>query len=196
MKTRFKLTVPLLCMAMAFPLIGGISPPAAGIQFGSAVFGDASSETATQKEITTLLKQVASQARATAQHAEALQSFHLGKQVSFHSHVYELERAKGVINSMGRDLSKLQGLRADALPWQQAVIDQLNPMLTSLAVNTTEAIEHLSENRNRLYLQEYGDAVGNMAAYADQARDLISVHVDYADAHERLNRLNNLRAES
>lgn len=195
MKNRFKLTVPLLCVAMAFPLIGGVSPPA-GIQYSAAKFVEAIPLTPAQKEVTTLLKQVASQARATAEYAEMLQAFHLGKQVSFHSHAYELERAKGVINSMGRDLNQLQGLRADALPWQQSVIDQLNPMLASLAANTTDAIEHLSENRNRLYLQKYGDAVEKMSAYSDQVRNLISVHVDYADAHERLNRLNNLRAES
>lgn len=172
MTSKFKLTIPLLCVALASPLIGGVSPPAAA-----------------QNEATTLLKQVASQAYATAQHAETLQSFHLGKQVSFHSHAYELNRAKIAINSMGRDLNKLQELRAEALPWQQAVIDQLDPMLTSLAANTTDAIEHLNENRDRLHLQEYRDAVGNMSAYADQARDLISVHVDYANALTRLEQL-------
>ncbi len=90
---------------------------------------------------------------------------------------------------MGRDLGKLQALRAEALPWQQVVIDQLDPMLKSLAVNTTDAIEHLNERRDRLHLPEYRDAVENMSAYADQTRDLISAHVDYANALTRLQRL-------
>ena len=186
MTTKFKLTIPLLCMAIASPLIGSVSPPAASIQY----VGEASPSNAAQKEATRLLKQVASQTRATAQHAETLQSFNLGKQVSFHAHAYELERAKDAVNSMGRDLSRLQELHSEALPWQQAVISQLHPALTSLAANTTDAIEQLTENRNRLYLPEYRNAVENMSAYSHQLRDLITVHVDYADALARLERLN------
>lgn len=190
MTTKFKLAIPLLCAAMASPLIGGVSPPGVSLQYSMAVSGEASASTAAQKEATRLLKQVASRAGATVKHAETLQSFQLAKQVSFQSHAYELERAKGAINSMGRDLGKLQALRGEALPWQQVVIDQLDPMLTSLAANTTDAIEHLNENRDRLHLPEYRDAVENMSAYADQTRDLISVHVDYANALTKLERLN------
>lgn len=190
MTTKFKLTIPLLCVALASPLVAGVSPPGAGIQYSNVVLGEANPSNAAQKEATRLLKQVASEARTTVTHAERLQSFQLGKQVSFHAHAYELERAKGAVNSMGRDLSRLQEIHSEALPWQQAVINQIHPMLTSLAANTTDAIEQLSENRHRLYLPEYRDAVENMSAYAQQTRDLISVHVDYADALARLERLN------
>lgn len=190
MATKFKLTIPLLCIAVASPLIGSVSPPGAGIQYSSDVVGVATPANTAQTEATRLLKQVASQARTTVKHAETLQSFHLGKQVSFQTHAYELEGAKGAVNSMGRDLSRLQELHKDLLPWQQTVINQLDPMLTSLAANTTDAIDHLNDNRNRLYLPEYRDAVGNMSAYSDQVNDLISIHLDYADARTKLERLN------
>lgn len=190
MKSKFRLTIPLLCMAMTTPLIGGVSPPGAGIQYSVGVAGEVSPLTAAQTEATRLLKQVASRANAAVQHAETLQSFQLANQVSVQAHAYELERAKETVNSMGRDLAKLQTIRAEALPWQQVAIDQLHPMLTKLAANTTDAIEHLNENRDRLHLPEYRDALENMSAYADQARDLISAHVDYANALAKLERLN------
>lgn len=51
------------------------------------------------------------------------------------------------------------------------------------------AIERLNEDRSRMPSQGYRDAVGNMYGYAGQARDLVSVHLEYAQACEKLNRL-------
>ena len=97
---------------------------------------------------------------------------------------------------MGADLRKLQELRPSALPWQQAVIDRVEPVLTGLAGHATEAIERLNQDRGRLHSQEYRDAVGNLYAYAGQARNLIAVNLDYAQAREKLNRLDATAVES
>jgi hypothetical protein len=46
------------------------------------------------------------------------------------------------LESMGVNLSELQELHADALPWQQILINRLEPMPRSLAGHTTVAIGH------------------------------------------------------
>jgi hyperosmotically inducible protein len=58
-----------------------------------------------------------------------------------------------------------------------------------LARHTTDAIEHLNNDRGTLASPEYRDAVGNMYAYAGHARTVVAVNLDYAEARERLNRL-------
>jgi hyperosmotically inducible protein len=90
---------------------------------------------------------------------------------------------------MGADFRRLQELRSSALPWQQVLIDRMEPVLTGLAGHATEAIERLNEDRRRLTSQDYRDAIGNMYNHAAEARNLVSVHLEYAQAREKLNRL-------
>jgi hypothetical protein len=194
MKNTFKNGFAFMGVAvLAFPLIGAIGPPGAGIHEGGAVFGPATPSTPAQEQATVLLKQVATRARATADRAETLESYARGRQVDIQAHAHELNRAKDSINAMGADLSELQELHTDALPWQQMLINRLEPMLSSLADHTTVAIGHLNENPGTLYTteyMEYRDAVGNMSAHADEVSDVISVNVDYAKARGKLERLN------
>lgn len=194
MKNTVKNVFAFMAVAvLAFPLIGAVGPPGEGIHEGRAVFGPATPSTPAQEQATALLKQVATRARATADRAETLQSYARGRQVNIQAHAYELNRAKDSVNAIGADLSELQELHADALPWQQMLINRLQPMLGSLASQTTVAIEHLNENPGSLYTTaylEYKDAIRNMSAHADEVSDLISVNVDYAKARGNLDRLN------
>lgn len=194
MKNTFKNVFAFMGVAvLSLPLIGAVGPPGEGIHEGGAAFGPATPSTPAQEQATALLKQVATRARTTADRAGTLQSFARGRQVNLQAHAYELNRAKDSINAMGVDLSELQELHADALPWQQMLINRLQPMLSSLASQTTVAIEHLNENPGSLYttvLLEYRDAIGNMSAHADEVSDLIAVNVDYAKARGKLDRLN------
>jgi aminoglycoside phosphotransferase len=133
---------------------------------------------------------VAARARATTNHAETLESFARARQVGVQAHAYELDRAKSAVNSMGADLRRLQELRTDALPWQQMLINRLEPMLSNLASHATDAIEYWNTSPRSLDLREYKNVIGNISAYADGVDDLISVNVDYAKARGELDRFN------
>ncbi len=174
---------------MAVPLIGATNSTTASPPDSRVLFDQAMPSNAAQKEVTALLKQIAARARATSQHAAKLESFARGRDLGFQTHAYELNRASDTINRMGADLSRLQELRAEALPWQQMVINRIQPMLSGMANHTTEAIESLNANRGLLHSPEYREAIGNVSDYADEVRDLISANVDYAKAQERLKRL-------
>ena len=191
MKNTVRRTISFLGVAlMATQFISTAPAGAVRLQDSSSAFEQAMPATPAQKEVEKLLKRVSYQAAVVARHAESLESFTRGgRQLQYESHAAELEGAKDAINVMGADLRRLQELRPSALAWQQLVIDRVEPVLVGQAGHATEAIERLNADRSKLPSAEYRDAVVNLGAYAGQARNLIAVNLDYAQAREKLNRL-------
>jgi len=175
---------------MATQLIGAPATAALPFRGSSSSFEQAMPLTPAQKQAERLLKQIASNAAVAGRHADKLDSLtRAGSRASYETHAAELTGAKEAIHAMGSDFRQLQELRASALPWQQSLMDRMQPVLVELANHTTEAIERLNGERHKVSSQEYRDAVGSMYAYAGHARTLVSVNLDYAQAREKLNRL-------
>lgn len=146
--------------------------------------------TPVQKEIQRLFKQISADAAIVGKHGNKLESFaRVGSRLQYQTHAADLMSARGAINAIGSNFRQLQDLRPGALPWQQSVIDRMEPVLVSLAGHATQAIEQLNEDRSQPTSAEYRDAVGNLNTYANQVRNLISVNLDYAQAREKLDRL-------
>ncbi|HEY7336007.1 MAG TPA: BON domain-containing protein [Bryobacteraceae bacterium] len=191
MKRTFQTTIGFLGVAaMAAQLLAAPAPEAVRAPGSSGAFEQALPLTPAQKEVDRLFKQIASNAAVASRHADTLESFtRTGQRLQYESHAAELNGAKQAINAMGSDLRRLQELRSSALPWQQALIDRLEPTLAMTAGQATEAMERLNVDRRNMQSPEYRDAVLNLYATAGQARELISVNLDYAQAREKLNRL-------
>jgi hyperosmotically inducible periplasmic protein len=191
MKRNIRFTTGFLGIAlMLAPLVGAATTSALPFQSSSSSFEQAMPINPAQKEINRLLKQISSNATVISKHADRLDSFtRPGARLQYESHAAELTGAKEAINAMGADLRQLQELRASALPWQQSLIDRMEPVLIGLAGHATESIDRLNAGGHKLPDQDYRDAVDNLYAYANQTRTLVSVHMDYAGAREKLNQL-------
>ncbi|HUA60405.1 MAG TPA: BON domain-containing protein [Verrucomicrobiae bacterium] len=190
MKNSLRRTIGFLGAALLAVQLFGTVPANAGLQNSSSAFEQATPVTPAQKEVDRLLKQISANAAAAANHADRLDSFaRVGSRISYSTHAAELTGAKTAINAMGADFRRLHELRPGALPWQQLVIDRIEPVLVGMAGHATNAIERLNAGRGKLMSQDYRDAVGNLYSYAEQARTHISVNLDYAQAREKLNRL-------
>ncbi|HEY7391162.1 MAG TPA: BON domain-containing protein [Bryobacteraceae bacterium] len=190
MKNSVRRTIGFLGVTLLAAQLFGAVPANAGAQSSSGSFEQAMPVTPAQKEVDRLLRQISANAAITAKHADTLDSFtRVGSRLSYEAHASELTGAKTAINAMGADFRQLQELRQSALPWQQSVIDRMEPVVTGLAGHATDAIEKLNAERGKLSSEEYRDAVGNLHAYAEQARTLVWVNLDYAQAREKLNRL-------
>jgi hyperosmotically inducible protein len=113
----------------------------------------------------------------------------VGSRLSSTTHAAELNAVKEAINTIGTDYRNLLELRPGALPWQQSVIDRLEPLLVGMAGQATDAIALLNKNSGPVRSQEYRNAIGNLYDYAGQTRSLLAVNLDYAQAREKLNRL-------
>ncbi len=198
MTNTFRRAIGFLGVALMATQVVGVSAAAPGSFRGSSSsFEQAMPVTAAQKDVDRLLREIASNAAVAGTHADKLHVLtRAGSRLAYPTHAAELTAAKEAINTMGSDLRKLQELRPSALPWQQSLIDRMEPVLAGLAGHTTDAIERLNEGRGTLASQDYRDAVGNMYAYAAHARKLIAVNLDYAQARERLNLLDASALES
>jgi len=197
MKNIVRTAIGFLGVAvMATQFIGVSNANVIPLESSSNSFEQPLPVTPAQKEVDRLLKQISANAAIASRHGEKLESFtRSGSRLQYQTHAAELMKAKDAINRMGSDLRQLEDLRASALPWQQAVIDRMEPVLVGLAGHATEAIERLNEDRRQLPSQAYRDSVGSLYTYAQQARTLISVNLDYAQAREKLNRLDASTAE-
>ena len=197
MKNIVRTAISFLGMAvMVTQFVGVSNANVIPLESSSNSFEQPLPVTPAQKAVDRLLKQISSNAAIASRHGEKLDSFaRSGSQLQYQTHAAELMAAKDAINAMGSDFGELQELRPSALPWQQTVIDRIEPVLVGLAGHATEAIERLNEDRRKLPSQAYRDSVQNLYAYAQQARTLISVNLDYAQAREKLNRLDASAAE-
>ena len=197
MKDALRGTVSLLGAAViATQLMGAPATTSLPFQGSSGSFEQALPVTPAQKEVERLFKQISAHAAIASKHADQLDSFtRVGSRLAYATHAAELMAAKGAVNAMAADFRQLQELRPGALPWQGSVIDRMQPVLAGLAGHTTNAIERLSRNRADITSPEYKDAIANLYAYADHTRTLLSVNLDYAQAREKLNRLDAAPAE-
>ena len=191
MKNSVRRTIGFLGAAlMATQLIGASNAVSVASQGSSSAFEQAMPVTPAQKEVDRLLKQISANAASTGRHADTLDSFTRGaNRLGYETYAAELTHAKEAINAMVADFRRLQDLSPNALPWQQAVIDRIGPVLSEMAGHVSTAIERLNESRGRLLSAEYREAVTNLYAYAGHARNLIAVNLDYARAREKLNTL-------
>src|SRR5438094_207166 len=129
---------------MATQFIGAPASAAVPFRGSSSSFEQSMPVTPAQIEVETLLKQIASNTAVAREHADKLDSFtRVGSRLSYETHAAELTAAKEAINAMASDFRQLQELRPSALPWQQALIDRIEPVLAGLASHTTGVIEQL-----------------------------------------------------
>ena len=179
---------------IAAPAFAGTRPQATYLENPSTSFAQALPATAEQKQVDRLLKQLSSNAAKVGKHSDQLEAFARGgPQLHFATHAHELNAAREAINAMAADLQQLRDLRSRALPWQQSLIDRMEPLQAGMARNATNAIELLNAQRPALRYgsssQQYRDALADLNADAAQARNLISVNLEYAKVREKLNRL-------
>jgi hyperosmotically inducible protein len=191
MKLTVRRTIAFLGATwMATQLFINIPANAAPFRSTSGAFEQAMPVTPAQKDVERLFKQISANAVLAGKHADRLDSYtRAGSRLHPTTHGSELTGAKEAINAIGADLRRLQELRPGALPWQQSVIDRIEPAAIALAGHATDAIQRLNEDRGPLTSQEYREAIGNLNANAGQIRTLISVNLDYAQSREKLNRM-------
>ena len=197
MKNTLRHSIGFLGAAvMAAQLMGAPATTVVPFRGSSGSFEQAMPVTPAEKETERLLKQISDNAAIASKHADRLDSFtRVGSRLAYATHAAELTAAKDAVNAMGADFRRLQELRPSALPWQQSVIDRLEPVLVGLAAHTTDAIGRLNGDRGKLSSPEYKDAIRNLYAYADHTSTLVTVNVEYAQARENLNRLDASPAE-
>ena len=139
-------------------------------------------------EVAAQLDAANAEAAELARNADEMTSL-LHSDVSWESHAEMLNRIKDHVNNMGKIAAKLQEEREEASPWQQQAIDRMVPMLKEIAANTTAAIEHLNQNRERPTTPDYVEYLQQNADTAHELADMISAVDQYGRERTKLERL-------
>jgi len=139
-----------------------------------------------------LLSEARTQAFQLSSDAAEMESFttYFPQSLAWQTHIDALNRIKGDVNKMGRQLVKLEEAKATALPWQRLAIDRITPLLKELAANTTATIETLNKNKD-VAADEYEDYLEANADSASYLAAVIGDFVDYGKTKARLERLTN-----
>ncbi len=167
---------------------------AAGSLFLSVTTAIAAEDNATL--VSSLLSQAKTQAFQLKEDAYELQLFTMvppsaysATEIRPESHAESIRRITADVNALTEKVAKLQSMRNMAAPWQQKAIDEIKPLLSELASNTTVLIQYIDKNPNKLYAPEYREYVEANSDTASQLASLIGVYVDYGKARERSQRL-------
>jgi hypothetical protein len=111
------------------------------------------------------------------------------------THADNLRDVKDHVNRIGAELGTLQDMRDTAAPWQQEAIDRIIPVAIQVADRTTSAIDHLRENRLRLWAPEYIDHLRSISSLSDKMHGLLDNHLKMIDVRDNLQRIENKLTE-
>ena len=141
-----------------------------------------------QEEASRLLKEIQSTATVLTRDADILHSYTRGR-LSWESHVNQVNLVKDHINTMGKQLDRLQAIRHLASPGQQQAIQSVMPAALILAKHTEAAIEHLNDRDKSLWDQEYRNHLQGISGRSGQVKQVVDLHLDLANTQDKLERL-------
>ena len=110
------------------------------------------------------IKILAMDVRDDADHLDS----YLGNRFSLESHAARLTQIKEDINDLVPDLETLEETEAALLPRQRLAMHHIFPDALVLSRNAENAIEYFNENPNRLWGDEYREAISTMYERADR----------------------------
>jgi uncharacterized coiled-coil DUF342 family protein len=138
-------------------------------------------------------KRTASELRKTA---DTLHTITRSGSHSSQTHSMYLNSARDDVNRLGKILSNLEDLQANATDAQQMGITRMRPQLVETANALTSAIDLLNERRHNVQFPEYRQAVQTVNKQAASLHQSLDAVLDYESARARLDSLELLPSQS
>jgi signal transduction histidine kinase len=139
-------------------------------------------------QVTRSLADARQKAAVVSQDADELEAL-TRTEATWHAHAAKLEEMKQHINDMARSVEQLQAARDSASAWQRQAIDRMMPLMRELASSTTAAINHLNQQQSRPTTPSYTEYLKENAATAHELANMISEFVEYGQARQKLQNL-------
>ncbi|HEV2350606.1 MAG TPA: hypothetical protein VG028_12250 [Terriglobia bacterium] len=131
------------------------------------------------KKISRLLSDAKFEARQLETDSIEAESY-INAGLSWQSHSNKLNAIRLHINKTGELLTKLQNCREEGSPWQQKAIDQIEPPLKELVVNTTAMLQYFNDHKETIHFSDtYKEYLKSNSAMARELATLIADYVDY-----------------
>jgi hypothetical protein len=146
--------------------------------------------TATQIEIAERLDRFESAAAALQKQTDHYAASARNNTLHAQSHAYELNSAREQVNTLGRELSKLEELSPQGTELQQAAIREAKPELQAVADHVQSAIVMLNEDRRSRGTPAFKENVKGMNESANNLYSKVDAITDYEKAGVRAGTIN------
>ena len=134
-------------------------------------------------KISDLFTQIKEHSALAEEDAQLLESY-TRSGANWQSHARRLAEVKDHVDDLLKDYNEAQSLRNEGSPWQQAAIDQIRPVLKTMADHLVATIEHQRNNQSHVRFQAWVDYVRANREYTTKASNLIHDVVDYGTANQ------------
>ncbi|HEV2280071.1 MAG TPA: hypothetical protein VGS02_17970 [Acidobacteriaceae bacterium] len=141
-------------------------------------------QNADSAKITTLLQHAREHAATANADAEQIDAYTLSR-TDWRLHSDRINIMKENFNELAKDVGELTAAREEASPWQKEAIDDINPLLRSLADHMTAMINHLNDNPNRVHMPAYVSYAKANYELSQKLLAMINDYVGYAEAKAR-----------
>lgn len=131
--------------------------------------------------INDLLQQAKEHAASANLNAEKLEGY-TRTRMGWQTHAAELTRMRENVNDLGKDVADLTAAREEGSSWQQEAIDDIDPLLRSMADHLSSMITHLADHQNQIHLQPYMDYAKANYEFSEKMLRMIHDYSDYAEA--------------
>ena len=128
-----------------------------------------------------IFKAMQEDALAARNSAARIESFIMDSNVSWDSHVEQLDQLSDAVNDLGNRLCRLETIRRVDSPWQQAEIDRIATTVQLMADNAEDAITFGNGHRRDLWLSPYRKYTDNLYHEARSLMQSVKVSVEYAN---------------
>ena len=176
-----KLKLPLLCgsiLLTAALTAPASTPPPCTCTPGSPT---AASNTWNFKgEANTIFQDIETDAQSIRTHADRIQSYERGPQLSWASHGDQLNAIRDDVNDMGKKLCRLEVIRGALAPWQQGEVDRIAAIVPLLANETEDAILFGAEHQQVLWLPVYQNDTNSLYENSNKLAQSVNEAVKYA----------------
>lgn len=135
-------------------------------------------------KITTLLQHAKEHAAQANLNAERIESYTRSR-TTWESHAAQLSIMRENVNELGKDIGELTAARDEGSPWQQEAIDDINPLLRSMADHMTAMMKHLADNQNRVHMPPYKNYAKANYELSQKLLAMINDYVDYAESKSK-----------
>lgn len=136
-----------------------------------------------------LLQDVERNTRRIVVHADEMNSLERNQPFPEASFSFDFSRIKDDVNQAGATLRELEAQRATLQPWEKHALDQVEPLLASVASNESKVIQFYNEHRPYLTNPEFNGYVANIYQDSDRADKILSEYLRLAKLRSEEHRL-------
>jgi len=174
-------------VALALMTSGGLSAASRGNVPRSVTLSSAAGYAGTEGRM--LLSQIQDHASAISEEVEPLDMQTRVSEGGGWMESATLNEVREDVNTIGKDLNRLEELRTQLEPWEQQEIDRIAPLAVEIADATNDGIRTFNRNQNQTWNTQLSAELTTLSNKADELRKSVNESLELAKLNKEIERL-------